>query len=440
MPHLEAGQQKSNKNFEQLEKQYLGENLAKFYTATEQSLSGILFLDNNFDINYLNQAAANSRGLERSKIAHKNYFDFIASPYQKDKMFKDIKSEKWEGDMEIINPNVANNLFKICIYSILSPENNLNGYIAIENQVTGQIKKNLKESAERFKIIFDYAPDAYYLLDLQGHIIDGNLAAENLIGYKKNELLGKNITQLNLMDLKQLLIATKLLALNALGKPTGPDELTLRTKNGKKIEVEIRTYPVKIENKILILGIARDISERNKNASKLKESETMYRSLFENSSDAIMTIEPPEWKFTSGNPATMRMFGLKRPEELLTKTPGDLSPLMQPDGTASAIKAKAMIDKAMEQGVNLFEWTHKKNSGEEFTASVLLTRMTISERTLLQATVRDITIRKKTEDELKRKNNELERFNQLAVNRELTMIELKKKITSLEDKLKLNPN
>ena len=57
----------------------------------------------------------------------------------------------------------------------------------------------------------------------------------------------------------------------------------------------------------------------------------------------------------------------------------------------------------MEEGSNFFEWTHKRATGEEFPATVLLTRVEIENgKPFLQATVRDITEQKKTEETLKR--------------------------------------
>jgi len=55
-----------------------------------------------------------------------------------------------------------------------------------------EAESKLKSSEERMKILFDSAPDMYFLYDLKGTIIDGNNAAETLIGYKKEELIGKN--------------------------------------------------------------------------------------------------------------------------------------------------------------------------------------------------------------------------------------------------------
>ena len=77
----------------------------------------------------------------------------------------------------------------------------------------------------------------------------GNKAAQELMGYEKGELIGKNFFKLKLLPADQIKSATTLLAKNALGKPTGPDEFTLRSKDGTLVPVDIRTHPVKIENK-----------------------------------------------------------------------------------------------------------------------------------------------------------------------------------------------
>ena len=117
---------------------------------------------------------------------------------------------------------------------------------------------------DKFKILFDEAPDAIYLLDIKGQFVDGNKAAEMISGFEKNELIGKTLSESNLLSKSQLPIALKIISKNFLGKPSGPDELILNTKYGKLLPVEIRTFPIIIENKRYIMGIARDITERKK--------------------------------------------------------------------------------------------------------------------------------------------------------------------------------
>jgi len=70
-----------------------------------------------------------------------------------------------------------------------------------------------------------------------------------------------------------------------LGQPTGPDEFELTPKDGTKIAVEIITHPVKIKDQTLVLGIARDLSERNRAEKVLRENEEKYRRIFENVQD-----------------------------------------------------------------------------------------------------------------------------------------------------------
>jgi len=171
----------------------------------------------------------------------------------------------------------------------------------------------LKASEERMNILFEYAPDAYYLSNIKGELLDGNKAAEEMVGYKKEELIGKNFSDLKILPKNQLPQALKNLAKNALGFPTGPDEFTLTPKDGKQITTEISTYPVKIKGKKLVLGIARDITERKKIEIALKESEDKYRSIFENSMDAVL-LTKPNGNLLDVNTAAEKLFGYSKKE------------------------------------------------------------------------------------------------------------------------------
>jgi PAS domain S-box-containing protein len=142
--------------------------------------------------------------------------------------------------------------------------------------------------------------------------------------------------------------------------------------------------------------------------AELEASNARYRGLFANSRDAIMTLEPPSWAFTSGNPAALEMFGTKIEAEFTAREPWKLSPELQPDGRASDEKARKMIETAMRDGSHFFEWTHRRINGEEFPADVLLSRMSSAGTTFLQATVRDITARRQAEKDIRTLNASLE--------------------------------
>jgi len=139
--------------------------------------------------------------------------------------------------------------------------------------------------------------------------------------------------------------------------------------------------------------------ERKQIERQLRESEEKYKTLYESSRDAIMMLAPPSWKFTAGNSAAVKMFCAANEAEFTCMGPWDVAPDIQPDGRRSSDKAKEMIDEAMKEGSNFFEWEHKRLDGREFSATVLLTRINVNDETLLQATVRDITERKQAEQE-----------------------------------------
>ena len=152
-----------------------------------------------------------------------------------------------------------------------------------------------------------------------------------------------------------------------------------------------KTRHIDPAGKRFLVGVIRDISARKRAEVALAASETRYRTLFEKSRDALMTLAPPSWSFTSANPATVALFGARDEADLISRGPWQVSPERQPDGRPSADKAKAMIETAMREGSHFFDWTHRRVSGEDFPATVLLTRIEVDGQAFLQATVRDET-------------------------------------------------
>jgi len=128
-----------------------------------------------------------------------------------------------------------------------------------------------------FRILFENAPDAYYLSDARGRLIDGNIAAEALVGYSKQELIGRSFLELDILPKDQLSKAIGLLAKSALRKPTGPDEIQLKRKDGTRIYAEIRTFPIVIRGRTVVLGIARDVTERRSVIELLEENRDNMR-------------------------------------------------------------------------------------------------------------------------------------------------------------------
>ncbi|RMG10206.1 MAG: response regulator [Planctomycetota bacterium] len=124
-----------------------------------------------------------------------------------------------------------------------------------------------------------------------------------------------------------------------------------------------------------------------------------YRELFERSADAILIIE--EERFVDCNQAAVDMLGYARKQDLLRTHPSQLSPERQSDGRDSYEKANEMIRIAFEQGSHRFEWLHKRASGEVFPVEVLLTAIEEEGRRTLHVVWRDISERKRLEEQLR---------------------------------------
>jgi len=175
-----------------------------------------------------------------------------------------------------------------------------------------KVEKELTENEERLKLLFQYAPDGYYLTDQAGNFIEGNLQAEAISGYDSSELKGVNFVEANMLSYDQIPKAIEMLGKTTMGMPAGPTEFLLKRKDGTFIPVEIRAYPVKIKDKMMILNIARDITERKKSEKQLIESEDRFRRLAENISEGLTVIE--KGRMTYCNERLCKIYGLSKDE------------------------------------------------------------------------------------------------------------------------------
>ena len=143
---------------------------------------------------------------------------------------------------------------------------------------------------------------------------------------------------------------------------------------------------------------------------RLDERELQYKTLFELSEDATMTLDKNG--LSDCNQATLRIFGYKNKSDILGKYPHELSPTFQADGKDSQSESIRQIEIAKQKGKNLFEWLHQRSNGEVFPAEVLLNPVNLNGHLVVQGIVRDITLRKQSEQQIIRAKEEAERANQ----------------------------
>ena len=155
----------------------------------------------------------------------------------------------------------------------------------------------LRESEERLKILFEYAPDVYCLSTPEGTILDANKAAFELFGYQKEEVIGKTFMELGVISPEQFEGGT---AATAYG-PNEPVEMVLNRKDGTKVTVEIKTFPVEIKGQTLLLSIARDTTERQEVNSRLEQALKKLERTMEGTIQSISRMVETRDPYTAGH-------------------------------------------------------------------------------------------------------------------------------------------
>jgi PAS domain S-box-containing protein len=137
----------------------------------------------------------------------------------------------------------------------------------------------------------------------------------------------------------------------------------LSRKDGSKVTVEIITHPVKIKDQTLVLGLARDITERKKAEEALKESEEKYRRIFENVQDVFYELSI-RGKILEASPSIELLSkGQFKRDDLIGKSMYDF----YPDPT----ERRTLLNVLRERGfVSDFEINLKNRDGSSIPCSI----------------------------------------------------------------------
>ncbi len=173
-------------------------------------------------------------------------------------------------------------------------------------------------------------------------------------------------------------------------------ETTYRRCDGTDMPVDIFLQTVKNspENAVFI-AVVRDITASKETERVLQENEAKFRSIYETSNNAILLLS--EEGFFDCNTRTLEIFQLTDKNEINVH-PAELSPPQQPDGQDSFSAANNHITRALDTGSARFDWMHRRRNGEDFPAEVLFSAFYFRGRKVLQATVRDVTQKRKSDE------------------------------------------
>lgn len=261
---------------------------------------------------------------------------------------------------------------------------NFSGYIGFCIDITD--RKIAEEGRRRYEVLTKRTSDIMLFLDIDGNILEVNEAAIKAYGYAYEELCSLNIRKLRAEG-----EITKEYLEKAYKEGVFVETLHYR-KDSSVFPIEITSQGADIGNGRVVICIIRDISERKKTETALRESEEKFRQLFHNSIDAIFVQEIPEGSFNGKlievNDTACRMFGCKR-EDFFRIRPTDF------DYGRDNVKIREYMKSLSENGHTTYERVIKACNGRLFDAEISGHIFMLNGKKMMIEIVRDITYRKK---------------------------------------------
>lgn len=250
----------------------------KYRSVFENAGAGTIIIAPDGTIIMANSAFAGLTGYSKAEIDHRikwtNFLDQTghkAFSAVRDAMLNSTASarKRWEIDLKTKSGAIRH---VVVNFDVITDSSLI---IASLTDITTlkMAQAELRDSEKRFMTLFESAPDAYCISDLNGTLCDGNKAFLKLFGYQdKQAMIGRKMVAGSIID--------RLFA--AQDHETDDDrvdktETAVELADGVRMDIEIKSMPVKIKGNDYILGIFRDITESKRTEKKLREAEQTLR-------------------------------------------------------------------------------------------------------------------------------------------------------------------
>ncbi|HXX44620.1 MAG TPA: PAS domain S-box protein [Candidatus Acidoferrales bacterium] len=288
-----------------------------------------------------------------------------------------------------------------------------NAHLQNEVRQRRDIELDLRVSEAKFReqaSLLDLTHDAIFVRNMQNQIVYWNLATERLYGWSQEEARGK-VTH----SLLQTIFPKPLAEIDAQLLETGSweGELNHRRRDGSQIIVSSR-WVLRRD----VAGKPQAIMESNRDITLRKHEESKFRNLLEAAPDAIVIVNG-SGRIELVNAQTEKLFGYAR-GELVGQPIEILVPARFRDQHGGHRQGYAQDPRARAMGAGFELWGVRKD-GTEFPVEVSLSPLETERGTLISSAIRDVSDRRRIEEEIRKLNSELQqRLAQLSiVNEEL---------------------
>lgn len=378
-------------------------DFAKYFEAIyENSGLGIVLFKPDGTILKANKAALQMSGYTEDELKSISSFLFV-HPKDRKKTKKDInailsgKINSYKTEKLYLTKDGKELHTFLSVAVVKKSRGKVSELIAIIENVseTKEIKSELAHEQALLNSLIEGIPDSIYFKDKESRFIKVNKAMLRKHGFKSDkeiigktdfELFGKEHAQQAFED-EQKIIQTGIPIINKEEKEDWAD--------GRTTWVSSTKMPLYNNQGEIIgtFGVSRDITDKVITEEQIKNSEKLYRSLFENSIDGMFLMTDV---VLDCNQAVCEMLQYDK-EFLVGLSPAEFSPEYQPDGKKSIDSAKEKIEAALNGVPQRFMWIHKRKDGELIETDVSLKDVSIAGEKLVQAILRDVTERNRNE-------------------------------------------
>jgi PAS domain S-box-containing protein len=161
-------------------------------------------------------------------------------------------------------------------------------FISTTRDITGrrQAEDALRESEEKFRSLAEQSPNMIFI-NKDERVVYANQQCESLMGYKREEFYAPEFNFMDLIAEDSREVTQNSYQAHLKGEEVPPYEYGLITKDGKRVEALITTKLIQYEDGNAIMGIITDIDELKRMEDALRENESRYRTLFEESAISL---------------------------------------------------------------------------------------------------------------------------------------------------------
>ncbi len=360
----------------------------------EANIDPLVTIGPDGKITDVNNSTETVTGYTRDEIIGTDFSDYFTEPEKAMAGYQQVFHEGFVRDypLEIQHKNgqITPVLYNASVYK--DENGDVIGVFAAARDITE--RKKAEAEIQKLANVVESSDDAIITKSLDGIITSWNKGAEKIYGYSPQEVIGQKISILVPPSIDEEI--TELIEHIAHGEIIHHYETLRLKKDGTIINASITLSPVHdTSGKLVAIStIARDITESKKAEEELKLANKYNRSLIEASLDPLVTIGP-DGKITDVNNSTKLVTGYSREELILT----DFS-----DYFTEPEKARAGYQQVFHEGFVRdypLEIQHKNGQITPVLYNASVYKDENGEVIGVFAAARDITERKKAEEELR---------------------------------------